>query len=66
MINDDLLFIIGITIAIIAFVLLVVLTVLFKIKEIKLSAQFDKEYGEYTKVSPKYVRKSKRKYASKP
>ena len=59
--NDELLFFVGITMAIIAFVLLIVLSVLFRLKERKLSEQFDNEYGADTKMGSQEDRKPKRK-----
>ena len=59
--NDELLFFVGITIAIIAFVLLVVSSVLFRLKERKLSEQFDNEYGADTEMGSQEDRKPKRK-----
>ena len=50
MMIDEMLFYVGIAGAIIAFILLIVLTLLFKLKQIKLNAQFDVEYGMETRL----------------
>ena len=56
MIRDELLFYIGISVAILSLVLLVILSLVFRIREYKLNTVFDMEYGMETKLESEKVK----------
>lgn len=60
MIRDELLFYIGISVAILSLVLLVILSLVFRIREYKLNTVFDMEYGMETKLESEKVKKPKK------
>lgn len=59
MLSDEMMFYTGVAVMIIALVLLIVVSVLLKIKQDKLNAQFDVEYGMETKLETQKDNKSK-------